>query len=69
MGVIGGSALSPPEVDPGTAYPLDPLKDGIGKNKGFSDVGFRLAFSQPNLSPRQRLLSAIKSLKYLSAPE
>ena len=69
LGVIGGSALSPPEVDPGTAYPVDPTKDGIGKNKGYSDVGFRLAFSQPNLSPRQRLLGAIKSLKYLSPPE
>jgi hypothetical protein len=36
-GVIGGSALSPPEVEIGTAYPIDGLS-------GYSDVGFRLAF-------------------------
>lgn len=36
-GVIGGSALSPAEVEIGTAYPIDGLS-------GYSDVGFRLAF-------------------------
>lgn len=38
--VMGGSALSPPEVDPKVAYPVKPDGGGLG----FSDVGFRLAF-------------------------
>jgi hypothetical protein len=41
--VIGGSALSPKEVDPMTAQPVyfDEAREG------YSDVGFRLAFSAP----------------------
>ncbi len=39
--VAGGSALSPPEIEPGKLYEVTPVL----KAKGFSDVGFRLALS------------------------
>jgi hypothetical protein len=39
--VVGGSALSPPEIDPATPYALSPVQ----KSLSFSDVGFRLALS------------------------
>lgn len=44
--VIGGSALSHPEIDPHTPQELDPI-DAL---EGFADVGFRLAFGAEKLS-------------------
>jgi len=38
--VIGASALSPPEVRPEVPYNIDP----VAARRGYSDVGFRLAF-------------------------
>jgi hypothetical protein len=38
--VMGGSALSPAEIDPATAYPVK----GVSSLLGYSDVGFRIAF-------------------------
>ncbi|HEV8292938.1 MAG TPA: hypothetical protein VGP94_13480, partial [Tepidisphaeraceae bacterium] len=59
--VIGGSALSPPTraVDRECEVP-----DGRGGNKGYSDVGFRLAFSGP-ASARQQLIAVLEKQTYL----
>jgi hypothetical protein len=43
VAIIGGSALSPPSLDPLTAYPLA----AGAPVRAFADVGFRLAFSDP----------------------
>jgi len=43
LAVIGGSALSPPEVKVDEAYPCKLMK----ARDGYSDVGFRLAFTVP----------------------
>ena len=48
--VIGGSALSAPEVWDGKSRPFDtPLPVGplVAERRGYSDVGFRLAFTAP----------------------
>jgi len=42
--VIGGSALSPKSIDPATAYAFVWTSSKVG----YSDVGFRLAFSVPS---------------------
>jgi len=57
LAVIGGSALSPPEVKVDEPYPCRLLK----ARDAFSDVGFRLAFtaSQPRL--RARVVELLKS--------
>jgi hypothetical protein len=57
LAVIGGSALSPPEVKWDDPYPCKLLK----ARDAFSDVGFRLAFtaSQPRL--RSRVVELLKS--------
>jgi hypothetical protein len=52
--VIGASALSPPTRPIDKALPLDP-RDAT---RGFSDVGFRLAFTAPP-SPVDRLTTAM----------
>jgi formylglycine-generating enzyme required for sulfatase activity len=49
--VIGGSALSPPEL--GFDQPL-PVSDERAKD-GFTDVGFRLAFTDPKYGPQPHL--------------
>ncbi len=60
--VAGGSALSPPEVDPATPYPVDP-RLALG---GFSDVGIRLAFSAPGgLAGRSRLQMLIRNQPFV----
>jgi len=46
--VIGGSALSPPEASLQTPYPLVEPDEGAS---GYSDVGFRLAFSATGAPP------------------
>ena len=62
--IAGGSALSPPEVDPAVPYRIDP--DPAMANTGFSDVGVRLAFNAPgSLTGRQRFLQLIKNQSYL----
>jgi hypothetical protein len=43
--IIGGSALSEPDIDPMKPYPVSDVD--AGAPLGFSDVGVRLAFSSP----------------------
>ncbi len=62
VGVIGASLLSPPEVDPTKAYPLP-----SGGPKGFADVGFRLAFTDPAAPPDAN--GAVARLAFLAAPK
>jgi hypothetical protein len=52
--VAGGSAVSPAELDWETPYPVD-----AAQLRGFSDVGFRLAFDAPVPLPGRILLEAI----------
>jgi len=49
--VIGGSALSPPEL--GFDKPW-PVTSDMAKN-GFTDVGFRLAFSESIVTPPRHI--------------
>jgi hypothetical protein len=68
--VIGGSALSNPELK--TNEPLRPKRTEAPR--GWSDVGFRLAFSTGagaggSGSPKQRLLSILQKTPYLSKPD
>jgi hypothetical protein len=68
--VIGGSALSNPEWK--TSEPLKPKRTEAPR--GWSDVGFRLAFSTGagaggSGSPKQRLLSILQRTPYLSKPD
>ena len=58
---IGGSALSPPTraVDRELEIP-----NWRGGNKGYSDVGFRLAFSGPP-GAKQQLLAVLEKQSYL----
>ena len=44
--VIGGSALSPPILEPDKALPLRALE--VRRHVGYSDVGLRLAFTAPS---------------------
>jgi hypothetical protein len=61
VSVIGGSALSPPGLDPARPYPLP--KGAMS----FADVGFRLAFTDPACLPNaQRAI--IGQVTYLTAP-
>lgn len=60
--VIGGSALSPPEVVTDKPYQADL----ITCQQGRSDVGFRLAFSAPRRTLSQQLAVLTKDLPYLS---
>ena len=63
VAVIGGSVLSPPDLNPMVPYKLP----ADGKATAFADVGFRLAFTDPKLteSPMQ---SSIRVARYLIAP-
>ncbi len=69
LAVIGGSALSPPELWDGRqrpfgqAYPvaLDMMRDGL------SDVGFRLAFSVPIEATVAKLKRLVRQQGYLAA--
>ncbi len=58
---IGGSALSPWEAGVDKSEEVD-LDDSRG---GYSDVGFRLAFSAPTKPPKMRLVRAPQSARYL----
>jgi len=60
--VAGGSALSPAEVDPMTTYAVDTQRE----REGYSDVGFRLAFSAPDsLVGKSRLTRLIRDQGFL----
>jgi hypothetical protein len=59
--VVGGSALSPPELGYGRASPLS----AAVRHRGFADVGFRLAFDAPTPSPADRIRSAIRSQDFM----
>ncbi len=67
LGVIGGSALSPPELWDGRdkpfdkAYPVD-LRNSAG---AATDVGFRLAFTAPVARPADRLRRMLTDPPYL----
>ena len=64
LSVVGGSALSPPAVDPLVPQPVAPERAA----GGFADVGFRLAFPAPDPDPTRRLRRAVESAAYLSPP-
>jgi formylglycine-generating enzyme required for sulfatase activity len=59
--VIGGSALSPPDVPLQTPLPL------VHSDVGYSDVGFRLAFTAPARSLSERLSWVLAGQSYLWA--
>ena len=62
--VIGGSALSPPELRPfDKPWPVDFESAG----EGYSDVGFRLCFSGPTSTKAQRLRAVLRNRSYLPA--
>ncbi|MBM4034151.1 MAG: hypothetical protein FJ291_20565 [Planctomycetes bacterium] len=65
--VVGGSALSPPELWDGKAKPFDTAYPAELKDApwGFSDVGFRLAFTAPVDPPAMRLAMVLKEHGYL----
>ena len=64
MFVIGASSLSPPELREDTPYPV---KSGDADSDfGFSDVGFRLAFTAPDESPGDQISRALKQSVYLA---
>lgn len=67
VAVIGGSALSPPELWDGRDRPFDkpwPLP-GPASREGYADVGFRLAFTAPRESAAARLQRLLRSAAYL----
>jgi hypothetical protein len=78
LGVIGASALSPQEYAPEEVIPSAPPGAGTAKGfsvtqalgTGFSDVGFRLAFTTGAGGgaglPKDRLLSVLRGTPYLS---
>ncbi len=67
VSVIGGSALSTPDLDPRTAYRLPPDAPA----RAFSDVGFRLAFSDPHavvaVDPAKLRVAALDHAQYLTS--
>ena len=59
--VVGSSALSPPEMGLAQAHSL------AGQvRSGFSDVGFRLAFSAPPLPSVDKLRALVEQQPYLA---
>jgi hypothetical protein len=66
LGVIGGSSLSPPNIVFNERQPVDP---GFAQtSSGFSDVGFRLAYTAPIDSIVDVLAVVFKEPKYLPGP-
>jgi hypothetical protein len=63
LGVIGGSALSPPEIPFNKKQPLDLTI--AQTNTGYADVGFRLAYTAPIDSITDVLAATFKDPKYL----
>lgn len=77
LGVIGASALSPASIDPLVVLACRPAQQGgagftsaEANGRGFSDVGFRLAFSSGAGggagTPRDRVLAALGATSYLT---
>jgi formylglycine-generating enzyme required for sulfatase activity len=67
--VVGGSALSGPELWDGRDRPFHkpwPV-DAAGSRDGYADVGFRLAFTAPRETPAERLQRILRSVGYLGA--
>ena len=62
---IGGSALSPPTRPIDQDLEIPNWKAG---NKGYSDVGFRLAFSGP-ANAKQQLMAVLEKQAYLALGE
>lgn len=69
VGVIGGSALSPPSLPRDRVVPVPP---GFARQGGFSDVGFRLCFSprdQRDTRPiAQRVLEVLDATPWFAGP-
>lgn len=61
LNVIGGSALSAPDLPPDMPYPPN------APDESYADVGFRLAFSLPAKSDAERLKWALDEQPYLTA--
>ncbi|HUT32681.1 MAG TPA: hypothetical protein VNE39_04300 [Planctomycetota bacterium] len=68
--VVGASALSPPEYWDGKQRPFDRAYavDLERARQGFSDVGFRLAFTAPVDPPAARLAAVLKEHGYATRP-
>jgi len=62
LAVIGGSALSPPELPADKPLPL------AHADRGYADVGFRLAFTAPARSVAERAKWALQAQPYLWPP-
>ena len=60
--VAGGSALSPPKYCNASAEPVQ--VEGLGSATGYSDVGFRLAFSASPPSPAAMVAKIVADAKY-----
>ncbi|MFW6163082.1 MAG: SUMF1/EgtB/PvdO family nonheme iron enzyme, partial [Planctomycetota bacterium] len=66
--VVGASALSPPVLWDGKDKPFHrawPVGDADSRN-GYSDVGFRLAFTAPREEPAARLKRMLRGAGYLA---
>jgi hypothetical protein len=59
--VIGGSAMSPPELEIDRPYPVAPA----AARRGFSDVGLRLAFAPPDESLLEKFKRLVAAQPYL----
>jgi hypothetical protein len=59
ISVIGGSALSPPELDVTKPYKVN------SASEPYADVGFRLAFTAPAKDPAERLRWVLDEQQYL----
>ncbi|MBM4032597.1 MAG: hypothetical protein FJ291_12535 [Planctomycetes bacterium] len=71
LAVIGGSALSPPELWDGKARPFDkpwplPFDKAKEGRDSFSDVGFRLAFTAPRETAADQLKRILRQWGYLT---
>lgn len=62
LGVIGGSALSPPQLRSDVAYPVA----SYDRDRAFSDTGLRLAFDAPQMTVAMKLDRLIQSVGYLT---
>lgn len=67
IAVIGGSALSAPEIELAKAYRIIPL--GFARD-GFADVGFRLALDAKSTEPSaiEKLRNLLGAQRYLLSP-
>jgi len=72
LGVVGGSALSPPEVWGGKGAPFGkawPLKVADPRDACYADVGFRLAFTAPRETAAEALKRILLRRGYLTAAQ